>query len=308
MPLFEPDSPSQIAEEEGQLASQRGSSSSPHPSFTGDQPMGDQPVEEPPTPPTSQVDGQELQAMEEIREQFQWLVDLLDQNAKKRWGTAYRDFADVSLLLHAVGGLGMVEMGNGRVGDGQFNTSVGNFSLSLSTFLEIMNLGHSPATWRNKMTMFFRLKSLYSYSQHARGELFELPEHQRAWGIVELWVRDAHLFLPEGQWVTTKYGNTELRRLAKEMVQVANQGKVLLSKSDFCFSALLSLCFTRRRGVFGRLSLLGRRLCMLEISDHWVTIHKPRHRYIHEGFRWASFAVSVPRLDGRGPDSSLKRH
>jgi hypothetical protein len=308
MPLFEPDSPSQIAEEEGQLVSQQGSPSSPLPSFAGDQPMGDQPVEESPTPPTSQVDGQELQAMEEIREQFQWLVDLLAQNAKKRWGTAYRDFADVSLLLHAVGGLGMVEMGNGRVGDGQFNTSVGNFSLSLSTFLQIMNLGHSPATWRNKMTMFFRLKSLYSYSQHFSGELFELPEHQRAWGIVEPWVRDAHLFLPEGHWVTTKYGNTELRRLAKEMVQVANQGKMLLSKSDFCFCALLSLCFTRRRGVCGGLSQSGRRFCMLEISDHWATIRNLRYRYIHEGCHWAGSLVSVPRLDSRGPDSSFKRH
>ena len=41
-------------------------------------------------------DDPEFQAKEEMREQFQWLVDVLGQNEKRSWGTGYRDFSDVS--------------------------------------------------------------------------------------------------------------------------------------------------------------------------------------------------------------------
>lgn len=171
--------------------------------------------------------------MEEMREQFQWLVEMLGENQRRNWGTGYRDFADVSLLLHAVRRLGMMERGNNRITSGVFNASTGDYALNLSTFIEVVGLGHSPATWRNKLTMYLRLKSLHSYSEHTSGTCFSSSVHQDAWDIISRWVEHQDVFLPEN-WITLKYGNTRLRVLVREMVQEAYKGKYQALFSVFC--------------------------------------------------------------------------
>ena len=182
------------------------------------------PSPSPPLPAVANlVDIHESQAMEEMREQFQWLVDMLGENQRRSWGTGYRDFADVSLLLHAVRGLGMVVRSNNRISDGQFSASTGTYTLRLSTFIDVMGLGSSN-TWRNKLTMYFRLKSLYSYSEHNGGGCFQSQTHQATWNIVSCWVRDGDKLLPEN-WITTKYGNTRLKVLVREMLQEAYKSK-----------------------------------------------------------------------------------
>lgn len=223
VPLSEADASDQNIEDEPVV--ERGSSSPPLPLFAGDQAAVGQHSPSPPFQPLSlQVDDQESLAMEEMRENFKWLIDMLGENQERAWGTGYRDFADVSLLLRAVAQLGMTERGNGRISDGEFHASSGSYALNLSTFINAVGLGHSSATWRNKMTMYFRLKSLHSYTQHTSGKYFQSKEHQNVWEIVSHWVKNEDMLLPVS-WITKKYGNTQLRTLVREMLQEASQSK-----------------------------------------------------------------------------------
>jgi hypothetical protein len=164
--------------------------------------------------------------MEEMREQFQWFVEILSQNQSRGWGTAYRDFADVLLLLRAVEGLGMAERRNSRISNGVFRSSMGDYALTLPQFVEEMGLGHSAATWRNKLTMYFRIMSLYSYAQHNGGACFRFPPHRLAWEALSRWVENQDVFL-SANWMTIRYGNTELRPLVRDMLQEALKGKRL---------------------------------------------------------------------------------
>jgi len=170
--------------------------------------------------------------MNEMRDQFHWLVTMLNENKNRSWGTAYRDFADVSLLLSAVGELGMMEGANHRVSKGVFRASTGNYSLTLPTFIEVMDLGHASGTWGNKLTMFFRLKAIYSYHEHAGEPHFWSPIYQDAWRIVSCWVKDRDKLLPEN-WTTTRFGNTELRKLARDMLQETTQSKFIICQRGF---------------------------------------------------------------------------
>jgi hypothetical protein len=179
--------------------------------------------------PVDETDDEELQAEEEeVRQEFQWLADILRENQRRGWGTAYRDFADVLLLLEAGRRLGMAEMGNGRISGGQFLASTGYFSFNLSRFIDIMCLEHTPATWGNKLTAYFRVKSLYLYSQHNPGISFANRAHQTAWSVVKEWMEKRDQLLAE-DWVTTRYGNKELRPLLRDMVAEVNHGECLLS-------------------------------------------------------------------------------
>jgi hypothetical protein len=164
-------------------------------------------------------------AQDEIRQQFHWFTDMLNQNERQAWGTAYRDFINVELLLHAVQGLGMVEQGNGRVGHGIFHASTGDFQLDLPTFLDVMHLEHSAATWGNKLSAYFRIKTLYSFFQYNGGIVFQDAAHTQAWNTVRVWMDNKGKMLEGGQWVTSRYGNTKLRQLLREMVQEVQQGK-----------------------------------------------------------------------------------
>jgi hypothetical protein len=179
-----------------------------------------------PPPPQNIISNQEESlAQEEMRQHFHWLTEILNKNQKRGWGTAYRDFVDVVMLLKAVNTLGMVELGSNRVSDGEFAASTGRqFILSLATFMDIMDLGQASTTWRNKLTMYFRIKTLYSYSQYAHGINFQDLTHQSTWRVVSLWMENRDTILAES-WVTQKYGNTSLRKLLQEMVNVAHAGE-----------------------------------------------------------------------------------
>lgn len=181
-----------------------------------------------PPPPQNTISNQEESlAQEEMRQHFHWLAEILSKNQKRGWGTGYRDFVDVVMLLNAVSTLGMVELGSNRVSDGEFTASTGRqFALSLATFMDVMDLGHASTTWRNKLTMYFRIKTLYSYSQYAHGINFQDTEHQSAWRVVRLWMENRDTILAES-WVTQKYGNTSLRKLLQEMAGVARAGEYI---------------------------------------------------------------------------------
>lgn len=229
-PLFEPDGSSQIAEED-QSMGERGSP--PPPLSAENKHIAGRNTPPPPLPPLSlHTDEEDSRAIEEIREQFGWLVELLNQNQNRGWGTAYRDFADVSVLLNAVRGLGMVEGANNRISTGVFHASTGGYGFNLQKFTEVMGLGHSPGTWGNKLTMYFRLKALYSCSQYVDEMRFQSQMHQDAWEIVRLWVKDGDLLLPVS-WVTTRYGNTKLRELVRDMLNEVCQSKCHISQSGF---------------------------------------------------------------------------
>lgn len=203
-PLFYPDSPDPAVEH-------------PQPISPG--------LPSPPLPPSPpEVNDPELQAREEIQQQFQWLVGMLNDNQRRGWGTAYRDFVDVLLLLRAVSGLGMVEQRNNRVSDGVLSTSVGDFVINLATFINMMDLEHSASTWGNKLTTYFRLKSLYLYSEHTGGIEFQDPTHRYAWNVVSKWMESQDKVLKE-DWVTRRFGSTELRPLVRNMLQEAYKGK-----------------------------------------------------------------------------------
>lgn len=180
----------------------------------------------PPSPPSAlETEDQELQAQMEMRERFGWFIAMLNENQKRGWGTGYRDFADVLLLLRAVSSLGMKEQGNNRLSNGVFSASVGDFGLDLWTFIHMMDLGHSPGTWRNKLTTYFRIKSLHLYSQHIGGIGFQDQSHVYAWNVVSPWMEHRDKLLGEDVWVTKRFGSTELRPLIRNMVQAAYAGE-----------------------------------------------------------------------------------
>jgi hypothetical protein len=163
-------------------------------------------------------------AEQEMREEFSWLNDLLAKHEAKGWGTAYRDFADVKLLLLAAQSLGMDEKNN-RVADGVFMSSVGDFPLTIWNFIDILDLQHTSGTWRNKMTSYFRIKQLYTFSQHNSGEIpFQRPDYSNAWDVIRIWMdrKDDMLGV---DWVTMRFGNTELRSLLSGMVEEIHNGE-----------------------------------------------------------------------------------
>ena len=92
---------------------------------------------------------------EEIQREHSWLPTLLAENETKAWGTAYRDFVKVRLLLVAVQGLNIEEMGNNRLTKGVFLSEGREFTLSVWEFIDILQLVHSSATWWNKVTAYF---------------------------------------------------------------------------------------------------------------------------------------------------------
>ena len=165
-----------------------------------------------------------LRAQEDIRESFHWLAEMLHENKKRGWGTGYRDFVDISLVLRAVGTLGMVEHQGNRIRDGVFLASTGAFSLSFITFLDVVHLGYTSSTWRNKLTTYFRIKALYQYSQHNGGITFQNHSHDSVWKILKCWMENQNTILEES-WVTTRLGNTELRELTRDMLQEVYGGE-----------------------------------------------------------------------------------
>jgi len=164
----------------------------------------------------------------EIQREYSWLSTLLTENQIKGWGTAYRDFIDVKLLLMAVRGLGMEEMANNRVTKGVFRSSTGEFALSMWEFIDILQLTHSSGTWRNKVTAYFRIKQLYMFAQYNGGDIhFQNREHRMAWETVKYWMVHQEELLGL-RWETTRYGSKELRLLVQYMVGEVCHGKRVL--------------------------------------------------------------------------------
>ncbi|KAF9788747.1 hypothetical protein BJ322DRAFT_1103897 [Thelephora terrestris] len=175
-------------------------------------------------PVNEEEEEEERQTVAEMRAQFGWLVQMIRDNQDTGWGTAYRDFVDSVLLLHAVEALGIKVRSNNRISKGEFCTSAGGrYPLTLDYFIDSMGLTYSSTTWRNKLTMYNRIMSLQSYVEHRGGASFGLDAHRAAWSVVGLWVGDRDKLLPV-DWTTTRYGNTELKPLLSAMVQEANQG------------------------------------------------------------------------------------
>ena len=166
----------------------------------------------------------QLQAQEEIRQHFHWLPNLIEKNRDAGWGTGYRDFVDVLYLLYAVRELGMIE-GPNSLSLGKFQATTGEFILDAVTFIDIMQLNHAPGTWRNKFTVYFRLKALQLHSEYAGGVMFQTPGYQFVWEtVLSKWTRNQERVLPVNL-VTTRFGITELRPLVKDMVAEAKQSK-----------------------------------------------------------------------------------
>jgi hypothetical protein len=167
----------------------------------------------------------QLQAQEEMRQHFSWLPGLIEKNNDAGWGTGYRDFVDVSCLLCAVRELGMVERPN-SVTLGRFQVTTGDvFTLDVVTFIDVMQLNHTQGTWRNKFTMYFRLKALHLYSEDTGGEMFWTSQYRTAWEkYLSKWTSNQGKMLPVNT-VTTRFGVTELRPLVKGMVNEAKQSK-----------------------------------------------------------------------------------
>ena len=179
-------------------------------------------------PPLSPSD--ETQVAEEIRREYSWLRVLLAQNEAKVWGTAYRDFVEVKLLLFAVRGMGIEEVGNNRLAKGVFQSSMGGFTLSVWDFIDVLQLTHSSGTWRNKVTAYFRIKQLYMFAQYNHGGIwFQSREHCLAWDAVRCWMDNQNDVLGS-LWETTRYGSKELRPLLQHMVAEVSHGAVISSQ------------------------------------------------------------------------------
>ena len=209
-PLFERDSPPQIAEE---LAIDRGLHNQ----------IGDRPAIEQGTPlPLSPApqDHAEVEAREEMQQRFQWLVILLGQNQRQGWNTGYRDFADVVCLLQALHQLDIYEYQTGRLCRGVFHTSTGSYyEIDAETFIDSLRLQHKPSTWRNKFSMYFRIKFLHAYSQYNPRAWDQKPHCWMVSRCISAWMLnlDPSQLLSQDRIETTRYNVGELRRLLQEM-------------------------------------------------------------------------------------------
>jgi hypothetical protein len=182
--------------------------------------------------PLSQSDeellSQETQVEEEIRGEYRWLCALLAENEERAWGTAYRDFIGVRLLLSAAQGMGMEELSNNRIGNGAFRASTGEFTLSIWDFIDILGLKHSSNTWRNKVTAYFRVKQLFMFARYRGAAMpFQNPEHTQAWNVIRVWMEHQDAIIQDNEWVTRRYGSKELRGLLQGMVEEACHGKYI---------------------------------------------------------------------------------
>jgi hypothetical protein len=177
----------------------------------------------------------------ELREQFEWLVDLLEDLRARGWSSAYRDFLEVRFLLNGAQFLGMVEQGNDRVSNCVFCTTTGNhYILTLSMFTDLVPLGYKSNTWRNKLSMYFKLKRLHLYSQHIDSPPFHIQTHNATWTVVSQWMQQE--LLPVN-WATTRFTTSELRDILPAMLEEANHCTCTFCQSFFPvqFQALMHL-------------------------------------------------------------------
>ncbi|KAF9782043.1 hypothetical protein BJ322DRAFT_1110925 [Thelephora terrestris] len=175
-------------------------------------------------PVNEEEEEEECQTVAEMRAQFGWLVQMIRDNQDTGWGTAYRDFVDSVLLLHAVEALGIKVRSNNRISKGEFCTSAGGrYPLTLDYFIDSMGLAYSSTTWRNKLTMYNRIMSLQSYVEHRGGASFGLDAHQAAWSVVGLWVRDRDKLLPQWCKKPTKLSSAELRPVLQGGLEYAEE-------------------------------------------------------------------------------------
>ena len=164
--------------------------------------------------------------MEEMREEFQPLAAEIHGHVRRRWNTAYRDFADVSVLLSGLGKLGIEGKGNGQLSRGEYHASEGVYSLDWKIFVDIMQLGCTSATWGNKIKTYSRIMSIRSFDRYNAGVHFRSDEYRQAWTVVRVWSSDENQFLPDDHWAAKKYGSTKLQTLVRGMNQEVFQGGV----------------------------------------------------------------------------------
>lgn len=161
-----------------------------------------------------------------MQREFEWLVHVVMENQQVPWNTGYRDFINLALMLQAMERVRIVRKGNNGFTEGEFHTSRGDcYHVTLESFVEALGLVHSPTTWRNKFTTYFRILDLHSYVEHRGIQGFQLEEHRNVWRIVGWWVLNKDQVLPASDWKTKRYGNTELQRLVKEMLKDASNGE-----------------------------------------------------------------------------------
>lgn len=176
--------------------------------------------------PPPEPDHLERQAMEEMRVEFQPLAMKILQHAGRGWNTAYRDFADVSVLLSALQKLGIVEGGNRKLCRGEYHASTGVYSIDWKVFVDAMDLGCTPATWGNKITTHSRIMSIGSFARYNGGVSFRSQEYQQAWSVVSRWSSDENQFLPDDDWAAKRYGNTKLQELVRGMSREVLEARV----------------------------------------------------------------------------------
>lgn len=195
-------------------------------------------------PPLSQSDESSRSYDEtvaaEIRDRFDWFSALIRENESQPWGTAYRDFVDVAQLLRAVRDMGMKPMRN-KISPGIFPASTGMVTLSVWTFIDILRPIHAPGTWRNKVTAYFRVQSLYKFARSAQDPrlTFENQGHLDVLETIILWVENENIML--GNIWRTQYGSKKFREQLGEMCKLCGGGSLLsfclLADADYIFQS-----------------------------------------------------------------------
>ena len=161
-----------------------------------------------------------------MREEFKYVTTAIDQHAQRDWGTAYRDFADASVLFSALAGLGVSAKGNGRMTKGRYHASMGTYTVDLETFVEVVALQCRPSTWGNKMTTYTRIRSIESFFEFNGVVAFPSLIHNQVWTTLSQWLDSEHKFLPDGHWAARVHGNTNMQVWVREMHQVVCNGGV----------------------------------------------------------------------------------
>lgn len=151
--------------------------------------------------------------MEEMQEEFRGLAMMIHRHASRGWNTAYRDFANMLVLLSVLQPLGMEKNSNGNISRGEYRAVTGVYSIDWKTFVDIMDLGSTSATWGNRISTHTQIMNIDSFFRFSDRASFLTSDHREAWNVVSQWLLVGDQFLPDSHWAARKYGNTSLQKL-----------------------------------------------------------------------------------------------
>lgn len=155
-----------------------------------------------------------------LPEQFAVEISLIERYANEDWSTAYRDFAQVPVLIRIGRQFGMVPSLSTNSITAGWIYGPGGERIRLKAADLIKAFGYEWGSWKNKVTLYFRVLKFLRLSEDEDALERDMEgdmRHMRS-RLLE-WVVTTDSVLPEGHRATRYYTSEKLRgRLAVFLV------------------------------------------------------------------------------------------